>query len=755
MITTEFLQTIFDGLEGYLFISSKSDPTSSEIDLHKPFKYPAELARLESFVAIRGDEDLFFSPMLYSVPSRRAQSISHQPVVYADTDMFDPADFPLQPSINIQTSPGRTASLWLLDGEYPPEEVQAASRALAMTHESKVDGKQAGVDPSGWMPTKLLRLPNSTNLKYLITKYAADGYDEPFTVTADTFSGEIYSLADFTETYDPANLPARPVSVLSTDMPTDLPEPKDVLRRITASRKLSELYSNTPRGTQDWSDTLYRFVCELFRAGFTAEEVLVGAWYAACNKYKRDGRPMSDLWVYDVRKAQADPSNAPMSKTERIAADVPRPKDEGLSKAVELALLTEEERGQLTRTFIDDYIEWGITKTDAPAPYHTAGALTAMSLILGEWAVGFPQFGELRLGLFFVIMGETTDTRKTTARNMMKRLVRGCQDTEHDYILTSDTTPESLLDNLADRPHQSSLYDRDEAQQLVADIKGGKGYMKGFFETLNELYDGWAHGRLRKDKTTSDTPVNFVQYMMGIRSQLQDNLELSDFVSGWGPRNIFIRGEAPPRTRHNSRLKQGVPGQGGIQDQILHNLSNQLMEAREFWENKTGGNRETPFAMLFEDDAWIKQTDLEFDLKEFFQDHPRFAVLKPSLDRLSINVMKVAILFAMMECRTKVALVDVLNARYYAAQWVEDLVIVVEGVNETMYRRDLDALEKFIIENDGFVTYAKALRWATTAGKRKKEFIELMEVLQETEVINIVEDAKGKVSLELRDPDVG
>jgi hypothetical protein len=295
----------------------------------------------------------------------------------------------------------------------------------------------------------------------------------------------------------------------------------------------------------------------------------------------------------------------------------------------------------------------------------------------------------------------------------------------------------------------SSLYDRDEAQQLVADIKGGKGYMKGFFETLNELYDGWAHGRLRKDKTTQDTQVNFVQYMMGIRSQLQENLELSDFVSGWGPRNIFVRGEAPPRTRHNSRLKQGVPGLGGVQDQQLFNLSVQLMESREFWEGLPGASREQPYQMLFEEDAWIRQTDLEWDLKEYFQHHPRFAVLKPSLDRLSINVMKVAILFAMMAKRKQVSMVDVLNARYYATQWIEDLVIVVEGVNETMYRRDLDALEKFVIENEGFVTYAKALRWATTNGQKKKDFVDLVEVLVETEVIELVEDGKGKRSLEL------
>jgi len=730
------LTLLFGDSEGYVFISSYDD--NGELTQHKPYQYPAQLNQIGAYAAVRADEQLYFSPFLYSVPRRKATAVSVTPVIYADTDSFPVEGFLIPPSVNVRTSETKHHSYWFLDDVYTPKQVEEAARAIALTHASKVDGKQAGTDTGGWDLAQLLRLPNSVNLKY----------DEPFEVYVESVSGEIYSLDDITAVYNSESIPKREL-LMTDEMPDDLPEPKDVLRRITASPHLSELYSTEPRGTQDWSDTLYRFVCELFRAGFSPEEVLVGAWYAACNKYRRDGRPMSDLWIYDVRKAEADPKNKPMSQTERFAADIERPKDEGLSQVLELVLLTEAERAQLTRTFIDDYIDWAVSKTDAPAAYHSAGALTAMSLVLGEWGVAYPQFGELRLGLFFVIMGETTDTRKTTARNMMKRLIRGAQSDEYKYILTSDTTPESLLDNLADRPNQSSLYDRDEAQQLVADIKGGKGYMKGFFETLNELYDGWAHGRLRQGRSTEDTKVNFVQYLMGIRSQIQENLELSDFISGWGPRNIFVRGEAPPRTREGNRLKQGVPGSAGTVDMVLMNLSLELVEARDYWAQMQHGDRENPYMMQFEDDAWIKQTDLEWDLKEYFKEHPRFEVLKPSLDRLSINVMKVAVLFAMMARRDKVNMTDVLNARYYAAQWVEDLVIVVEGVNETMYRRDLDAMEKFIIDNDGFVTYAKALRWATTNGKRKKEFIELIEVLAETDVIEIIEDGKGKKSLEL------
>lgn len=753
MDTRDFLELVFGDNEGYLFISSKSDPASREVDLHKPFKYPENLNTAVTYIKMREDEDLYFSPMLYKVPRRKAISVCATPVLYADTDTFDPAGYLVQPSINIVSSPGHLASLWLLDDKYSAEQVQAASRAIAMTHARKENGKQVGVDPSGWDLTQLLRLPPSTNLKYRVVNKTGTGqeypdYTEAYPVTLGESTGNVYSLAEITEAYDPSKLPAITVSS-DSPIPTDLPDVASVLRRVTASPRLSKLYNVDPKPGQDWSDTMYRFVSELFREGFTPEEVLVIGWQVEkFNKFRRDDRPIEDFWQYDVLKAYADPENRPRATTDREPVDVEphRPKDEGLHKAVELALLTEEERGMLTRTFVDDYSDWAASKTDAPVAYHIASAFTILSCILGEWGIGDPQFGDLRLGLFFVVMGETTDTRKSTARNKMKEILRLTEVGDFHYILTSDATSEALIDTLADRAHQSSLYDRDEAQQLIEDIKGGKGYLKGFFEALNLLYDGRSPGRLRMGKQTQETPVNFVQYLMGIRSQIQDNLEKKDFASGWGPRNIWVRGEAPPRTRENSRLRQGSRESRGV-DTVKHGLVKALTEARNYWSTYKGNTREDPRRFYFEEDAWIKATDFEWDLKEYFRDHPRYDVLKACFERLTINVMKVAILFAMMAKRDEVSMVDVLNARYYAAQWVEDLVIVVEGVNESIEQRNIDRLSQFIIDNEGLVTYAKALKWATHEGLKKRDFLEYVDTLIETDVITAV-DYQGKKCLE-------
>lgn len=739
--TQEFFEILFGNSEGFLFLGWRND--EGELNQFKPLRYPDALDTAAKIVELHKDEDVYFSPMLYSVPRRKKSTVATTPVCYADTDQFDPSRYLIAPTLNVETSEGHTHSYWVLDsGEYSREDVSRVSRAIAIAHDERNSkGEKIGVDPSGWDLTQLLRVPGTRNTKR--------GKSEP--VFVRDYTGNVYTLAQIADAYDPENVGAVEVHVADT-LPNNIPDPMDVLPRMAGIKKLSDLYSKEPEHDQDWSDTLYLFVSEMLREGFTPAEVLSVGWNAACNKYRRDGRPKEHFWEYDITRAVKDPKNRPRTKVEEEAEDLEdyertlQATGEGVAKEIEELTLTPEQIKNLRPTFVDAYVKWAGTKTDAPEPYHIAGALTILSLILGEWAVGDVQYGDQRLGMFFTVLGETTDTRKTTSRNLMKRVIRMTEVGDYQYILTSDATEEGLIDTLASRPHQSSLYDRDEVQKLISDIKGGKGYMAGFLETLNELYDGWARGRIRAQKSTKDTPVNFVQYLMGIRSQFQENLELSDFKSGWGPRNVFVRGESPPRTRENSRLAQGRQRDKKA-DKGLQRLAKQLTDARDYWSNKQDVTRETPYSMRFEEDAWEKQTDWEWDLKEHFQDHPRFEYLKPSIERMSINVMKVAILFAMMRKQDQVEMEDVLNAHYIACQWVEDLVVIVEGVSESYEMRHMRSLEEYIIDNDGLVSLARALKWATGKGMKRREFYESVETLTEMEIINIVDDKRGKKSL--------
>lgn len=732
MQAIDFITTILGDAEGYFFLAWKDE--DGELNQQKAFKYPETVRSIEKYIKVHSDEDLYFSPMLYESPRRKSELATVAPVVWSDTDLFDPQGFRVRPSIHVQTSPTKSHSYWLLPSPVPAQEASDIARAIAHTHAEKVNKQEVGTDPSGWMMTKLLRVPGTLNTKY----------GDEFEVHVVWNDGTVYTPDELNEAYPADEIPQK---IIASDAPMpdddELPEPQDVLRRVLSDPTLNDLYISEPRG--DWSDTLYLFESEMFRAGFTAEEVFVAAWRAKCNKYRRDGRPESDLWL-EVKRAAADPDNRPRTKV----ADEPYSGDAPISEAKEVAdllamehtLLTEDERAALTRTFVDRYSEWGAGKTDAPQAYHVASAFAIMSLILGEYGIAYPQFGQMRLGLFMVILGETTNTRKSTARSLMKSVIRLVQTETWDYILTADTTPESLIDALAERPDQSSLYDRDEAQELIADIKT-KPYLQGFFETLNELYDGWARGRLRKGKSTKDTPVNFVQYLMGIRSQFQDQLELKDFASGWGPRQIFFRGEAVARTREDNRLKQGSL-EGGKVDRERAKIVAELVQVRNYWANKVK-DRADPLPIFFEDDAWQRFDDYRLDLIEMLTKHDRGDVLASCAERLGYAVLKAAVMFAMMNKRDKANMEDVINAIYFSLQWIEDLIIVVEGVSESTTARQLREVEAFVIEKGGTVTYSALLKWSTKQNIRKQDFIEMLKTLTEMEVLEHVE-AKGKSS---------
>jgi hypothetical protein len=587
-------------------------------------------------------------------------------------------------------------------------------------------------------------MPNSTNMKYEVPgKY--DGYTKPYPVFVDEDTSHltIYSLKEITDAYDPDNLPALPERA-SADMPDEdnLPKQSDVLRKVTASHTLSSLYEKSP-DSGDRSDTLYRFVSECLRAGFTAEETFVVGWYAASNKYRLDGRSRDDFWNYDLRKAMADPGNRPRPTLDVEAEDsYLNPKDEGISQAVEFALLKEGEFE--TRTFVNDYTDWAASKTDAPTAYHRASALAILSCLMGEWGVAIPKYGDLNLGLSFVVMGETTKTRKSTARSYMRKFLRNCEDDDHSYLLTSDATEEALLDALSERPNMTSLYDRDEAQKLIADVKGGKGYMKGFLETLNKLYDGEAHGRLRTTKQTKDTDVVFIQYLMGIRSQIQENLEVSDFASGWGPRNIYIRGEASSLADDLIEQQDDADFNKGF-DPVLVNLVSKLTEVRDNWELKCHGDRTQRIRVRFDPQAWDYLRTIQRDLENFFANHPRFEdTLDPCISRLQNNCIKVATLLAMSSGRDVGKMEDVINVRAYASRWVEDLLIMIEGVSESEFTRQLEAFKVYITSRGGAITSEVGVKWAHSHGKNLKEYSEIVENLEARGELIVGESKKGK-----------
>lgn len=141
------------------------------------FRRRGSLKMLQKFMLLRGEFkahklltrydrhawDQYFSPNIYSRPSRKLTCVQFTRLGWCDVDEADPFAFDPAPSIVWQTSPGRTQALWFWDRPYKPVKASAYSKALTYRH---------GGDKGGSAANKLLRLPGSFNHK--------PGYGMPF-----------------------------------------------------------------------------------------------------------------------------------------------------------------------------------------------------------------------------------------------------------------------------------------------------------------------------------------------------------------------------------------------------------------------------------------------------------------------------------------------------------------------------------------------------------------------------------------------
>jgi hypothetical protein len=259
------------------------------------------------------DEDVYFSPILYYEERRIRENAKTVSVVYADADTCDPSNFRVAPSISVETSNGRWHTYWILDNEQDPQRVALIAKQIAYAH------RDQGCDVSGWNPTKLLRIPGTSNKKYA----------ESQAVTASS-TGEIYKLDDIELAYKDI-IVDKILDLSDAPLPESPPAVMTVLAKISGNKEVLSLYLDEPMPSSDLSKMLWKLELELFRSGLTAEEVFVVAKHARCNKYHSPLRakradPDGDLWreVQRAENAFKD-NNAPVEPLENALADIDKP----------------------------------------------------------------------------------------------------------------------------------------------------------------------------------------------------------------------------------------------------------------------------------------------------------------------------------------------------------------------------------------------------------------------------------------------
>lgn len=156
----EHWESLYGGVDGYLALfSGLRAHTRLERPQQGYFPYPdrADEAQMWVRMAVAAGREVYQCAHLVTEPRRRKAYAAPLAALWVDLDHaeLDQQMVP-QPSIVVESSPGRLQCYWQLTAPVEPAVGEQANRQLAHA---------LGADPSGWDVTQLLRVPGTLNHK--------------------------------------------------------------------------------------------------------------------------------------------------------------------------------------------------------------------------------------------------------------------------------------------------------------------------------------------------------------------------------------------------------------------------------------------------------------------------------------------------------------------------------------------------------------------------------------------------------------
>lgn len=737
-IYREFLDFVWGEQEGFADIARAN---GGQVNNHKWFEWPEQKEDLFAYIEKYKHEDIYYPPVLFKVPQRRRSAAKTVQVVYGDADLFSPDDLHATPSAIVRTSKDKTHVLWTITDSVEVPILEGLAHSVSLAHPKDTTGYD-----NGWSATKLLRVPGTTNTQY--SNPASEKYvkgEKPHHITVE-YTGTVYTVDEFQQYYALA-----PETIFDPEpFPTEaMPSYTTALSSIPSSTTLEDLLKRRFSKGGAGSEALYLLYNELFRLGAKNEVVYVIAEKSPLNKWKRDGvNGASKLLWDDVQRARAK-FNDPIEGDQRDDLDenevitvAPKPKPKGID------FLTAFEKENLPRTFIDDYMAWATSKTDAPKDYHVAGAFTILSTIFSDFGHANPQWGQMPLNLWFMVLGSTTLSRKSTTKSLMLKVIESLENENYQYDIGSKFTAEGLDEALRRNANRSALLHRDEIQAFMKEADA-KPYLQGVKGELTELYDGKVAGKLRAsgEKTEQQRKgarVQLVLFAMGIEKQLAEYLSVEDFQSGFLTRFVFVTAPPPARTKENDYIKQADPYEVKNGDPVFDALRDRLLEARAHWESWADPTEKT-IPVLTAPDAWARFNQFVTDVKDAAEGggETHKAIVEAAVARLINSIIKAATLLAMWDMEDEVSMKHMLAAINYCGMWFEHMIQMSTKISANSWKRRQDQLMEFLAEHGDEATWQATYRHFKSDLK-SREFFDLVQALEEAGMLTILNENSGK-----------
>lgn len=672
-----FFRFIFRGHKGLICLARINRSTKNFHEQFFMFDFQDMTEILDFCQRWSQEQDIYVAPFFFTTAKRTKETIEACPAVYADLDECDPEKLLVPPSLTVETSKDRYQAYWVFEELQDPGTVEDISRRIAYYHADE------GADKSGWDLTQLLRVPGTVNFKHR-TEW---GYDQ---VHIREASHRPQSVEELANTYPQA----RGYEFSDIPLPPDEELPEGTPEEILLGHKgrlmptVWRLFSEEPES--DWSKNLWQLENLLYEGGLNREEAYKVCRDAACNKYKRDKRPTTLLWK-EVCKAFA------RRDSEYSLLRLPTVDAQPIITDGELA------GANSIHTVVDEYIEWAKSIGDAAWQYHQASAFIALSSLLSGHVKLPTSFGTLIPNLWFMILADTTLTRKTTAMDLGIDLLL---EIDPDAVLATDGSVEGLFTALSIRPGRPSVFLRDEFSGFL-DAMVRKDYMAGMAESLTKLYDGKFQKRiLRKDTIEVKNPL-LILYAGGIKTRVLQLLNYEHVASGFLPRFIIITAESDI-----SKLQPlGPPTEKSIGER--NRIRDRFASIAGHYANRRtsglvlGGStvqHSRPWEAQLTPAAWSRYNKIESDLLSLGLASNNKELMTPTFDRLAKSGLKVATLIAAsrrLEDKVLIDEEDLIKAFSYVEFWRTFVTEVLENIGKSTGEHLLGRIVSFVERNPG------------------------------------------------------
>lgn len=700
----DFFEAIYGGGTGHISICGRNE--QGELDVERWMSWPSERNFINRYVSVRADEDVYYSVSLFSDEKRsKIDEKARTKIVWADADICPPDKFRVPPSIVVQTSPahadnedcsprdksgqpcnGHYHVLWVLDKFYPAAEVQEVARKIAVAHGPD------GCDP-GWTLTKILRVPGTTNTKWT----------PPYVVGDAEYSDSKYTLEEISSAY--GDVSEKAIVSYTGEMPPLIDEGDPDFRPLedyVTSAGLTNLYLNKPRPGESWSERAYRLQMELLRFGLHPEEVFSIAWNAACNKYHpRAAGEMTQSGVAIPERNNPEEvlwNEVQKSHAEYLSEVVPIPSERRDPDKVEtIALLSEDEQEIVldNPTVLDEYTAWALSKSpDHAKVYSQSLAAMLLSAAYSDRCMVNLRWGLQRTNLWNMVLGDSTRTHKSSAKNLFLRFVHGIEEQDLAKIdIGSDATAEKLTTVLGERDKEVSLLHTDEINGFFHENMT-KNYRAGTLEAYTELYDGNVPVVLRATKGAGNqnrAETSFLLLGVGIFDRVAKTLTREQFESGFLLRSTWAIADPKPYRTGDSDLVNGEDEvtTTDYRDPEYTRILGEILRARSRY------NQDDPKVFRFTKEA-INRVNRFTEALHQYAIRQQDKTLDGGIDRLRDSVMKLAALLSYHHGNEQIELFEVLVAIKQGELWFRDFQRMLDAVSTSAFGQQCDELEAYV-----------------------------------------------------------